>query len=110
MKQKYGEFSQIQMAKTKEELRKKIFFLLLCVDPKTKQEYSDINVEEAFDSLLYRVGGMNKILYEPPEIVTVISLLERAKTELSKQNFEFSIYRKLILDAGAEVLKIKEVE
>ena len=59
--------------------------------------------------LLYKLGGLNSVLYEPPELVTVISLLEAARIEYGKENFNFKIYRKLVLDSGAEILKIKEV-
>ena len=109
MKHKYGEFSVEQIKYTKQSIRKSIFFLLLYVDPKTKQEYADVNVNKAFDGLLHRLGGMNNILFCPPELVTVISLLQEAWTEFNKKDFDFGVYRKLILDAGAEVDKIKEV-
>ena len=109
MKHKYGEFSSQQIKQTKQSIRKSIFFLLLYVDPKTKQEYEDVNVNKAFDGLLHRLGGMNDILLYPPELVTVISLLQEAWIEFNKEDFDFGVYRKLILDAGAETDKIKEV-
>ena len=51
MKHKYGYFSQRQIDLTKQSIRKSIFFLLLCADPNTKQEYQYINVNEAFVNL-----------------------------------------------------------
>lgn len=106
---KYGEFSSNQIIETKEYMRKRIFFLLLIADPKTKQEYTNVNVSEAFDCELKKIGGLNSILYEPPELVRIISLLEAALIEYNKGDFDWLKYRKLILDAGNEVLKIKEV-
>ena len=44
-----------------------------------------------------------------PELVTVLSLLQAAMTEYNNPEFDFQTYRKLILDAGAEVEKLKEV-
>lgn len=105
---KYGYFSKEQMDYNKSFIRKSIFFLLLCVDPKTKDDYLDIDVPRAFESLLYKLGGMNEVLYEPPELVSVISLLQAALTEYLSPTFEFKKYRKLLLDSGAEVLKIKD--
>lgn len=109
MKHKYGEFIPEQISSVKQSIRKSIFFLLLYVDPKTKHEYEGVNIGKAFNSLLYKLGGMNDILFYPPELVTVISLLQQALIELNKEDFSFAVYRKLILDAGAEVDKIKEV-
>ena len=45
---KYGTFTDSQIALTKTEIRKQIFFLLLCADPKTKDEYEYVNLNEAF--------------------------------------------------------------
>lgn len=108
MKHKYGEFTNTQVNKTKGLLRKDIFFLLLCVDPKTKQEYEDINVNKTFRNILNKIGGMNELLFCPPEIVTTLSLLERAFIEYNNPDFDFYVYRKLILDAGSEIMKVKE--
>ena len=109
MTHKYGEFSRYQISEIIQALRKQIFFMLLYVDPETNEEYKDVNIDNAFVNLLYKIGGLNSVLCEPPELVTVISLLEAARIEYGKDNFNFKIYRKLVLDSGAEILKIKEV-
>lgn len=106
MEYKYGEFTNEQFTNALLKIRKKIFFLLLYVDPKTKEEYTRIDVNGAFDNLLYELGGMNSILSNPPELVTVTSLLEAARMEYFAENFDFKVYRKLILDSGVEVMKI----
>lgn len=111
MQHKYEwDFSQNQITEAKNDLRSKIFFLLLYVDPKTKDNYKNIEVEKAFDILLRSIGGLNELFNYPVEIVRVMELLEAALIEYKNPNFQFSIYRKLVLDAGSEVLKIKEVE
>ena len=109
MTYKYGEFTQKQMSETKEKLRKQIYFLLLLVDPKTKENYCDVDVNAAYSNILYKLSGLNSILGEPQELVCIISLLESALIEYNSQDFDFKIYRKLVLDAGAKVLEIKEV-
>lgn len=109
MKHLYGEFTQNQIVQTKKSLRGSIFFLLLCVDSKTAHEYKDVDVNKCFNGLLLKLGGMNELLMCPPELVTVMSLLQAAMNEYNNPEFNFRTYRKLILDAGAEVDNLKEV-
>ena len=109
MKHLYGEFTENQIRQTKKSLRGSIFFLLLCVDPKTAVEYKDVDVNKCFNGLLLKIGGMNQLLMNQPELVMVLSLLQSAMSEYNSSDFNFCTYRKLILDAGAEVDKLKEV-
>jgi hypothetical protein len=104
----YGEFSENQIAQTKKSLRGSIFFLLLCVDPKTSWEYQDVDVNQCFNGLLLKIGGLNELLLKQPEIVTTMSLLQAALMEFNNPDFNFSVYRKLILDAGSEINKLRE--
>lgn len=106
---KYGEYSKNQIASVKLYIRKSIFFLLLYVDSNTKEIYQGVDVENAFQSLQLKLNGLNKILLEPPELVIVMSLLESALSEYKKNDFNFKVYRKLILDAGSEIMKICEI-
>ena len=109
MKHLYGEFTEEQIVQIKKSLRGSIFFLLLCVDKKTASEYKDIDVNKCFKGLLLKIGGLNTILMNQPELVMVLSLLQAAMIEYNNPKFDFKTYRKLILDAGAEVEKLKEV-
>ena len=108
MKTKYGVYSPIQIHSVKVSIRKSIFFLLLYVDPETKEEYPDIDVVDAFHNLQYRLNGLNSILLESPELIETMSLLEAAVCELQSDGFEWQKYRKLILDAGSKVMQVKE--
>ena len=108
MKHIYGEFSENQIAQTKKSLRGSIFFLLLCVDPKTSWEYQDVDVNKCFNGLLLKIGGLNELLLKQPEVVTTMSLLQAALMEFNSPDFNFGVYRKLILDAGAEIEKLRE--
>ena len=108
MKHLYGEFTQEQIAKTKKSLRGTIFFLLLCVDPETSHEYENVDVNKSFEGLLLKLGGMNDLLKHQPEVVMTMSLLQAALKEFNSPEFDFQIYRKLILDAGAEIDKLRE--
>lgn len=108
MQHKYGEFTSSQISGVKKELRKQIIFLLSIVDPELKEEYQYIDVRAAFQSLLDEIAGMNELLLCPVELVIVMSLLEAALLEYNSADFDYSKYRKLILDAGAKVNTIKE--
>ena len=110
MKHKYGNFTEIQMLSTKKSIRKQIFFLLLCADPETKNNYKHIDVNDAFTGLLYKLDGLNSVLGEPQELVDTISLLEEALIKYNEPNFNFKIYRRLILNAGSLINNIKEVD
>lgn len=106
MNHKYGEFPNSQVNSTVKMLRKDIFFLLLCVDPKTKQEYKNINVQKTFQNIMYKISGLNDLLFCPPSLVIVLSLLQEALIEYENPDFSFQVYRKLILDAGSEIMKL----
>lgn len=108
MTTKYGSYSSTQIHSTKLSIRKSIFFLLLYVDPMTRDSYPDINVGDAFRSLQYKLDGLNSILLEAPEVVQTMSLLESALKEYESECFEWQKYRKLILDAGSEIMRVKE--
>lgn len=110
MKHKYGNFTETQMLSTKELIRKQIFFLLLCADPKTKDNYTHVDVTEAFKGLLYKLDGLNSVLGEPQELVDTISLLEEALIKYNEPKFNFQIYRRLVLNAGSLINNIREVD
>ncbi len=106
---KYGEFTDKQIDEIKEILRHRIFFLLLVAEDEAKNnkvEYPHIDLMKANTSLLWRISGLNELLGNPIELVTVLSLLEEAKNTIKGDNFNFKKYRKLILDAGEEIMKI----
>ena len=108
MEIKYGKLSREQIAATKEKMRKQIFFLLVAADPETRDEYEDISVPAAFDNILSLYGGLNDLLGYPVEFVAVIALINAAYLEYKSDKFNWKKYRKLVLDAGSAVLKIKE--
>lgn len=107
---KYGDYSSTQISSVKKTIQKSIFYLLLYVDPKTRGQYPGIDVNEAFRSLQFRINGLNSILLEQPELVETMGYLESAQQIFNDVNFDFASYRKLILDAGAEIMKVKEVD
>ena len=105
---KYGKFHKNQIGKIKERLRKQIYFLLLIADPDTADNY-DVDVIECFKNVQHFLGGYNSLTGYQKEVVIIASLLEEALLNYV-EHFDFAVYRKLILDAGQEVLNIKEVD
>lgn len=108
MKHLYGNFSDKQIEKLRKSIRGSIFFLLVCVDPETKDKHKDVDVEKNFDYIITRLNNLNKLLIDRVEIIDVISMLHSARLEYRNPNFDFKVYRKLVLDAGAEVERLKE--
>lgn len=104
----YGDFTANQIVQTKKRMRNQIFFLLLVVDPATAADY-DIDINEAFINVLTTWGSLNELLNYPDEFCEVMALLNAAYLEWKSPTFSWSHYRKLILDAGNSVRKIKEV-
>lgn len=108
MKNLYGNYTIAQIQQIKNNLRKNIFFFLLYVDPKTAGQYKNVDVTKSIEGLLYKLGGLNELLLCQPELVDVMSLLQAALIEYNNPQFHFQIYRKLVLDAGATIMKLKE--
>lgn len=101
-----GVFDDGQIEDVKKRMRTQIYFLLLYVDERNKETYKNVDVCQAIDSALTWFSGLNSVLSHPPALIKVISLLEAAKSEYQSETYDFKKYRKLILDAGNEVLKI----
>lgn len=106
----YGTFSSEQFNDYKKQLHNKLFWLLLYQDPNTKEDYPLVNIQEYFTSLLLELDGLNQLLSCPKELVSIMSILEEAKSQCMSEEFNFKVYRKLILDAHQLVDTILESE
>ncbi len=109
IKYTYGDFTGLQIREIKTKMRKQIFFLLRIVDPETASGY-EVDVDAAIKNVLKTYGSLNNLLGYPSEMVEVMVMLNAAYQEYAKgPEFCWQTYRKLILDAGCAVQKIKEV-
>jgi len=106
MQHLYGTFSEEQMEQYKTKLHKDMFWLLIYQDPKTKEEYVNVDFNKYFDGLMKKINGLNELLFYPVEIVSIMSLLQAALIETKKVDFDYKAYRKLVLDAHSLVDKI----
>lgn len=102
----YGHFDDLQIEEYKEKLHKEMFWLLLYKDPKTKDEFKNVDFEKYFINLMKKIDGLNTLLSYPVEIIAIMSLLQAALNETRSDDFNYRSYRKLILDAHSLVDKI----
>ena len=102
----YGHFDDLQIEEYKEKLHKEMFWLLLYKDPKTKDEFKNVDFEKYFINLMKKIDSLNTLLFYPVEIVAIMSLLQAALNETRSDDFNYRSYRKLILDAHSLVDKI----
>lgn len=101
MLSKYGELTSNQLTEYKDRLHKKLFWLLLYKDPKTKDEYCQTDFDRYFHTLMMELKGLDELLLHPSGLVEMLCILEAAFEETRKIPFEYSIYRKFVLDAHA---------
>lgn len=102
----YGEFQNYQISNYKKKLHKDLFWLILYKDPNTKEEYQNVDFDKYFSFLMKKIDGLNELLFYPSELIEMLSCLEAAFIETRKEKFNWSVYRKLILDAQSLVDKI----
>lgn len=110
MKYLYGEFSDSQVDVNARLMHGEIHKLLLYKDPQINKELFKSNNEFLvyFRNLLFRFGGLNKLLGEPSQMVALMSTLEAAYSMVSDDDYHWETYRRLILDAHAYVKAIFE--
>ena len=94
---KYGTLPASQIHEEKIRLQGAIYKLL----PYKEDSYEFL--DSYFISLQQRLGGLNHLLGEQANILTLMTILEAARYE-----DDFKQYRKAILDACALVDKIEE--
>ena len=101
MKYIYGEFSDKQIELNAKSMHNAIHKLLLYKDKNVSVLIFDTNEQflHYFQNLLYRFGGFNSLLGEPEQMVSLMSTLQAAYDEVKSDCFNYSVYRRLILDA-----------
>ncbi len=106
IKHKYGSYDDSQFADYLKQLHKKIFWLLVYKDPTNVDKYAHVDFDQYFSNLMKELDGLNELLGYPTEMIRLMSLLESAHIETTKQPFCFTEFRRLILDAHGVVDKI----
>lgn len=108
IKHKYGTFDESQLETYKTKMQKKIFWLVLYTDEQTKYDFINVDVEKYHIKCMEQLSGLNSLFGYPTDIVDILITLEMAFSVLQDRNgFDFAKYRKLILDAGAMIKRLK---
>lgn len=113
MKYLYGEFSDNQIQVNASRMHSEIHKLLLYKDTEITESIfsSENDFLNYFDNLLFRFGGLNELLGEPDYMVSLMSTLQAAYDEVYKDDFNYYIFRKLILNAhGFITMMFEEVD
>lgn len=107
VRHKYGIFNESQFSEYKKRMQKKIFWLIIYTDPNTNEPYKDVDVESYHKNIMEQISGLNALLLHPSGVVDILCALESALTVLKQKEFDFQCYRKLVLDAGAMMDRLK---
>lgn len=101
MKYLYGEFSDNQIKNTEKQMHNEIHKLLLhkAEDFNKVLFLSDSDFMAYFNNLLFRFGGLNKLLGEPNTMVSLMATLQAAYDYVQSDHYNFKTYRKAILDS-----------
>ena len=100
MKYLYGEFTDEQINEAVRQMHNDIHKLLLYKDKRIEEKIfdSDDDYVKYFTNLLFRFGGLNELLGEPKQMVSLMSTLQAAYDEIQNQHFRYKKFRKAILD------------
>lgn len=104
---KYGTFDVTQFNKYKDRMKKKIFWLIIYTDPETNEPYKNVDVTTYHKHIMEQISGLSSLLFHSSKIVDILCTLETAFSILNKEKFDFQSYRKLVLDAGAMMDRLK---
>ena len=102
MKTKYGNFPNTQIHKHKDTLHSDVFRLLWM-----KEENYD-KLDQYFSSILWKLNGYNEVFNNQTEMIDIISILEEARIEAKKENYDHKKYRKAILDCMSLIDRLQE--
>ena len=96
----YCELSSYQLLEQKKELHTLIHWLLIY------KEQDNIRLDAYFEKLMYYISSLNKILFEPPEILKLLVTLQSAWDISKSVNCDFQMYKTFIFDAHSLVDKL----
>lgn len=106
----YGEFSKKQIKNIEKDMHNNIHRLLLYKDELVEDKIftSDEAFKQYFEDILFKFGGLNKLLGCPNEMVILLSTLQAAYDVTNSKKYKYKIFRKAILDSHGYIKKIFE--
>lgn len=111
MKYLYGEFTDEQINEAVKQMHSDIHKLLLYKDNKMTDQIfnSDEDFVIFFTNLLFRFGGLNELLGEPQQMVSLMSTLQAAYDEATSDTFRYKTFRRAILDCHGYIKTMFEL-
>lgn len=108
----YGNFSYRQITYNVKFMHGKVHKLLLYKDKNIKQTIfrNEVEFNNYFINLLLYFNGLNKLLGEPEKMIPLMATLQSAYELVLSTNFNYKLYRKLILDAHGLIKSMFEEE
>ena len=91
----YGNISIEQLADFKKWLHSKIHWLLVYKE----SEDFDVNLNDYFLEVMRLIGSAGEVLKQDSISLQILTLLNRAKTEASSEDYSHERYRHYILEA-----------
>lgn len=92
METKYGTIPDSQFESYRKRIHSLIHWLLVYADRQ------DPTLPDYFSTVQFKLLGLNSLLNYPIQIVEMMNLLESAKIEYSKPDYDHRLYRRTILD------------
>lgn len=103
MKHKYGTFKKSQFSEYKNRMHDLVHWLLIYAE----EEKTD-TLNKYFIKVQYKLNGLNELINYPSQMVEIMVLVESARLEYQKENFNFKTYRKIVLDIHELIDRIPE--
>ena len=104
MTYKYGVYPSNQFQSFKKRLHSWVHWFLIYVEQNEPHE----NVNKYFTKIQYEINGLNELLNHPAQVVEIMTLLESAKIEYNKPDFDYRVYRKIIFDVHELIDRISD--
>ena len=108
----YGEFTDEQIKEAVKQMHNDIHKLLLYKDNKIEDKIfdSDEDYIKFSTNTLFRFGGLNELLGEPTQMVSLMSTLQAAYDEVQSPTYKYKTFRRAILDCHGYIkLMFEEV-
>ena len=107
----YGEFTDEQITEAVKQMHNDIHKLLLYKDNKIEEKIFDSEEDyvKYFTNLLFRFGGLNELLGEPQQMVSLMSTLQAAYDEIQSTTFRYKTFRRAILDCHGYIKSMFEL-
>ena len=82
--------------------------MLLYKDPKLSEQYKHVDVLKYITTVQRQLDGLNELFNYAPQMLVLMTLIEKARLLCEEASFDFRIYRSLLLDAHSVIDELPE--